>query len=127
MRRVVIDMQNTLFADAVAEALRRFDFDFDPVMSESPDKTLVLCNAVLANILIMEVSAYAPWKLEERMKIRDELRKINPNCKIVLVVDENTEKKLADRVRQAKKDGLVDNFIYGSISSTYLSAVIDAL
>ncbi len=127
MRRVVIDMQNTLFADAVAEALRRFDSDFDPVMSESPDKTLALCNAVLANILIMEVSAYAPWKLEERMKIRDELRKINPNCKIVLVVDENTEKKLADRVRQAKKDGLVDNFIYGSISSTYLSAVIDAL
>lgn len=127
MRRVVIDMQNTLFADAVAEALRRFDSDFDPVMSESPDKTLALCNAVLANILIMEVSAYAPWKLEERMKIRNELRKINPNCKIVLVVDENTEKKLADRVRQAKKDGLVDNFIYGSISSTYLSAVIDAL
>ena len=30
-------------------------------------------------------------------------------------------------VRQAKKDGLVDNFIYGSVSSTYLSAVIDAL
>lgn len=127
MRRVVIDMQNILFADAVAEALRRFDSDFDPVMSESPDKTLILCNAVLANILIMEVTAYVPWKLEERMKIRDELRKINPDCKIVLVVDENTEKKLADQVRQAKKDGLVDNFIYGSISSSYLSAIIDAL
>ena len=27
MRRVVIDMQNALFADAVAEALRRFDPD----------------------------------------------------------------------------------------------------
>ena len=46
---------------------------------------------------------------------------------LLLVVDENTEKKLADRVRQAKKDGLVDNFIYGSVSSSYLSAVIDAL
>lgn len=127
MRRVVIDMQNMLFADAVAEALRRFDSDFDPVMSQNPDKTLALCDAILANILIMEVTAYAPWKLEERMKIRDELKKCNPDCKIVLIVDENTEKKLADRVRQAKKDGLVDNFIYGSISSSYLSAVIDAL
>ena len=93
MRRVVLDMQNLLFADAVAEALRRFDSDFDPVMSESPDKTVALCNATLANILIMEVTAYAPWKLEARMKIRDELRKLNPECKIVLVVDENTEKK----------------------------------
>lgn len=127
MRRIVIDMQNILFADAIAEALRRFDSDFEPVMSESPGKTLALCNAILANILIMEVTVYAPWKLEKRMKIRDELRKRNPDCKIVLVVDENTEKKLADQVRQAKKDGLVDNFIYGSISSSYLSAVIDAL
>lgn len=127
MRRVVIDMQNVLFADAVAEAFRRFDSDFDPVMSDGPDKTLSLCDTVLANILVMEVTAYTPWRLEERMKIRDELRKRNPDCKIVLVVDENTEKKLADRVRQAKKDGLVDNFIYGSISSSYLSAVIDAL
>lgn len=127
MRRVVIDMQNTLFADAVAEALRRFDSDFEPIMSESPEKILFLCDSVLANVLIMEVTAYTPWKLEERMKIRDELKKNNPDCKIVLVVDENTEKKLADRVRQVKKDGLIDNFIYGSVSSTYLSAVIDTL
>ena len=35
--------------------------------------------------------------------------------------------KLADKVRRAKKDGLIDNFIYGSVSATYLSAVIDAL
>lgn len=127
MRRVVIDMQNTLFADAVAEALRRFDSDFEPIMSESPEKILFLCDSVFANVLIMEVTAYTPWKLEERMKIRDKLKKTNPDCKIVLVVDENTEKKLADQVRQIKKDGLIDNFIYGSVSSTYLSAVIDTL
>lgn len=127
LRRVVIDMQNTLFADAVAEALRRFDSDFEPIMSESPEKILFMCDSVLANVLIMEVTAYTPWKLEERMKIRDKLKKTNPDCKIVLVVDENTEKKLADQVRQVKKDGLIDNFIYGSVSSTYLSAVIDTL
>ena len=40
MRRIVIDMQNVLFADAVAEALRNFDSNLEPVMSESPDKTL---------------------------------------------------------------------------------------
>ena len=127
MRRVVIDMQNALFADAIATALQKFDSDFDVCQSESPDKTADLCVFTEANILIMEVTAYTPWKLEERMKIRAELKKTNPDCKIVLVVDENTEKKLADKVRQAKKDGLVDNFIYGSVSSTYLSAVIDAL
>lgn len=127
MRRVVVDMQNVLFADAIATALRDFDSDFEVFKSESPDKTLDLCADTEANILIVEVTAYMPWKLEERMKIRDELKKVNPDCKIVFVVDENTEKKLADKVRRAKKDGLIDNFIYGSVSSTYLSAVIDAL
>ena len=127
MRRVVVDMQNALFADAIATALRHFDSDFEVCQSESPAKTADMCVFTEANILIMEVTAYTPWKLEERMKIRAELKKTNPDCKIVLVVDENTEKKLADKVRQAKKDGLVDNFIYGSVSSPYLSAVIDAL
>lgn len=127
MRRIVIDMQNILFADAVAEALRNFDSDLEPFMSESPNKTLSLCDTVLANVLIMEVTTYPSRTLEERLKIRNALKQKHPDCKIVLMVDENTERKLADRVRQAKKDGLVDNFIYGSVSSSYLSAVIDAL
>ena len=127
MRRVVVDMQNALFTDAIATALRNFDSNFEVYQSESPAKTTEMCVFTEANILIMEVTAYAPWKMEERMIIRGEVKAQNPDCKIVLVVDENTEKKLADKVRQAKKDGLIDCFIYGSVSSTYLSAVIDTL
>lgn len=127
MRRVVVDMQNALFADAIATALQDFDSDFEVYQSESPDQTTDMCAFTEANVLIMEVTAYTPWKLEERMKIRNEVKAQSPDCKIVLEVDENTEKKLADKVRQAKKDGLIDNFIYGSVSATYLSAVIDAL
>ena len=127
MRRVVVDMQNALFSDAIATALRNFDSYFEVYQSESPAKTTDMCVFTEANILIMEVTAYTSWKLEGRMKIRNEVKAQSPSCKIVLVVDENTEKKLADKVRQAKKDGLSDSFIYGSVSSTYLSAVIDAL
>ena len=127
MRRVVVDMQNALFTDAIATALRNFDSDFEVYQSESPAKTTDMCAFTEANILIMEVTAYTSWKLEGLMKIRNDVKAQSPSCKIVLVVDENTEKKLADKVRQAKKDGLIDSFIYGSVSSTYLSAVIDAL
>lgn len=127
MRRVVVDMQNTLFADAIAKALRSFDSDFDVCCSEGPDKTAEMCEFTVAQILIMEVTNYTPWKFEERMKIRSIVKEHNPDCKIVLVVDENTEKKLAQKVRLAKKDGLIDNFLYGSVSASYLSAVIDTL
>lgn len=127
MRRIVVDMQNFLFADAIARTLRSADSDFDVRRSESPDKTVELCSICDPYALLMEVTGYTPWKLEERLKIRDELKQIHPHCKIVLIVDENAEKKLAPRVLQAKKDGLIDNFIFSSVSAAYLSAVIDTL
>lgn len=55
------------------------------------------------------------------------VKKQNPNCKIVLLVDENSDKEIANEVRQAKKDGLIDQFIYGSTSASYLVAMMDAL
>ena len=90
MRRIVVDMQNALFTDAIAAALRNFDSDFEVFESELP-------------------------------------KKICRRCKIVLTVDENNEKNAADRVRRAKKDGLIDGFLYGSVSSAYLAAFIDTL
>ena len=127
MRRVVVDMQNYLFADAIAQALKRADSDFDVRMSESPDKTAEICSLCEPYALLMEVTGYTPWKLDERLKIRNEVKQLKPYCKIVLIVDENAEKTLARRVLQAKKDGLIDNFIYSSVSAAYLSAVVDTL
>ena len=77
--------------------------------------------------LLMEVNGDPPYVLAERLIIRDEVKKVNPDCKIVLVVDENSEKEVAAQVRQAKKDGRIDQFIYGSISANYLVALMDTL
>lgn len=38
MRRIVVDMQNALFTDAIAAALRNFDSDFEVFESELPQK-----------------------------------------------------------------------------------------
>lgn len=127
MRRVVIDMQNYLFADAIALALRNADSDFDVCRSEKPENTVELCRMTVPYALLMEVSGHAPWRTEERLRISREVRQQIPHCKIVLIVDENTDKPLARRVLQAKKDGLIDNFIFGSISAEYLIAVVDTL
>ena len=108
-----MDMQSYLFSDAISKVLGDADSDFYVYKSESPEKTLELCNLCKPQILLMEVAGYLPWN--------------NPQCKIVLLVDEEAEKQLAKRVLQAKKDGLIDQFIYGSVSASYLLAVIDAL
>ena len=68
-----------------------------------------------------------PWLLAERLKIRGAVRKQSPACKIVLLVDENAEQQVAEQVKQAKRDGLIDQFIYASTSASFLVALMDTL
>ena len=127
MRRVVIDMQNYLFADAIARTLEDYDSDFLTEMSETPEKTAELCRVIQSNILMMEVTRQTPWKLEERMRICCEVKHSVPGCKIILGVDEKADKEIAAMVVEYKKMGLIDWFIYNTISASYLTALIDAL
>jgi len=127
MRRIVINMQNSLFCNAIADTLRRSGNELEPYTVVSPDKVVDECKWIAPYALLMEVTGYTPWKLCERMKIRDVIKEKHPECKIVLIVDENAEKVVAGQVKRAKKDGLIDQFIYGSISATYLADIVDSL
>jgi hypothetical protein len=127
MRRIVINMQNVLFCDAIADTLRRSANDLDPYTVDSPERIVDECKWLAPYALLMEVTGYTPWLLTERMKIRDQVKEMCPNCKIVLIVDENAEREVASRVKQSKKDGLIDQFIYGSISASYLADIVDSL
>ena len=127
MRRIVLDMKSGLSAEAVMQALMGCDPDFVVYRSSNPEETVALCRACHANVLVMEVIRQGIWKLSERLKIRNEVKKLGWDCKTLLLVDENADEMLAADVRQAVKDRLVDNFIYASVSPTYLAGVIDTL
>ena len=75
----------------------------------------------------MEVTGYTPWKLCERLRLRDEVKMVCPDCKIALIVDSNTEKQAAKDIRDAKKDGLIDQFLYSSVTVEYLMDQIYAM
>ena len=127
MRRIVINMQNSLFCNAIADTLRRSGNELEPYTVVMPDQVVNECKWIAPYALLMEVTGYTPWKLCERLKLRDAVKEKNPECKIVLIVDENAEKAVAKQVKQAKKDGLIDQFIYGSISASYLADIVDSL
>ena len=127
MRRIIINMQNSLFCNAIADSISRSGNELEPYTVASPDKVVDDCKWICPYALLMEVTGYPPWMLEERLKIRDTVKEKNPQCKIVLIVDENAEKEVAKQIKQAKKDGIIDQFIYGSISATYLADIVDSL
>ena len=103
MRKIVIDMQNYLFADAVATAFKNSDYDIEVIRAESPRDTVELCQVYEPFALVMEVTGYTPWKLSERLKLRDRVRELCPDCKIALMVDSNTERQTAKDIRDAKE------------------------
>ena len=127
MRRVAINMQNFLFCNAISETLRMSGNELEPYAIDSPDKVVDECRWLEPYALLLEITGYTPWMFSERMKLRDAIKKTHPDCKIVFIVDENSEKQIACQVKQAKKDGLIDQFIYGSISASYLSDIVDSL
>jgi len=127
MRRIVINLQNILFADAIGEALRTAGSDFEVQEVEKAADVPSMCRILQPYALLLEVTGSSPWRLEERLKLRTLVMKQVPDLKIVLLVDEKMEGETALLVRQAKKDGLIDQFFYGSISAGYLVALMDTL
>ncbi|MDY4515758.1 MAG: hypothetical protein SPD93_04585 [Lachnospiraceae bacterium] len=127
MRKIVVDMQNFLFADSVATAFRSSGYDIDVIRTESPKDTLELCQVYKPYVLIMEVTSYTPWKLDERLNLREQVKAVCPECKIALIVDSNTERQAAKDIRDAKKNGLIDQFFYGSMTAEYLMDQIYAM
>lgn len=127
MQKIVVDMQNYLFADSVAAAFKNSDYDIDVVRAESPMNTVELCRLYKPFVLIMEVTGYPPWLLCERLKLRDKVKTVCPECKIALIVDSNSEKQAARDIRDAKKNGLIDQFFYGSMTAEYLMDQIYAM
>ena len=95
MRRIVINMQNSLFCNAIADTISRSGNELEPYTVASPEKVVDDCKWIAPYAVLMEVTGYSPWKLEERLKIRNAVKENNPECKIVLIVDENAEKAIA--------------------------------
>ena len=127
MQRIVLDMKGGLLAEAVMQSLSGFDPDFLVYRSSKPEETLALCRTCRANVLVMEVLRQGIWKLSERIRLCSAVKNLGWDCKVLLLVDENADEQLAAEVRQTVKDQLADDFIYASVSPTYLAGVIDIL
>ena len=125
MPRIVINTQNFMFADMIKRTLESDDFSVTVV--EKPEKLIQEFNRTAANIVLMEVTGYTPWKIEERIKLRHQIKQIDTNCKIAFLVDEKAEPAVAQKVLRAKTYGLIDQFIYTSISASYLLGVIETI
>ncbi len=128
MKNIVISMQNTLLSEAIARAFSDTgEFRIEQILPGKTNDTLSLCCAMQAEILLMEVSRLPAYTLESRLKLIECVRRAMPNCKFVLLCDENGDPELARRVKIARQDHKIDAFFYTSVTPGYLTAAVEAL
>ena len=109
MKKIVVSIQNSLLAEMLTfNLLESGEFMPQRCLFEKPDEEYDNCRLLSADILLMEVSYTPLTALENRMKDVKRVRQTIPECKIVLLCDENSAPNIAHEVAQAKKDGVID-------------------
>ena len=127
MKKIVLDIQSGIHAHNMERMLMQKLDDYQVVISESPDSTAGWCRSHRPDVLLMEVKAYSPWMFPERMEICERVQRRLPDCRIILFVDDESDCELTEKVRQAKRDGRIAAFLFGSVSDNYFASVIDSV
>ena len=127
MKQIVLDIQSNIHAHTMERMLMQELDDCQVVISESPDSTAEWCKTHRPDVLLMEVKMFSPWMFSERMAIRDKVKRSTENCRVVLFVDDESNKNLTEEVQQAKREGLIDAFLFDSVSENYFASVIDSV
>ena len=129
MVKILVSIQNGLLAEAITIMLRESgEFEPFPIHVGNKHSNIVSeCEIQDVQMVLLEVSYTKNTALEIRLNEVKQIRSVLPNCKIILLCDENSSPDIARDVMLAKKDGLIDNFFYSSVTAKYLMASLLAL
>lgn len=119
MKTVMTGICNGLMAESIRHILEESG-DFRVLSIREGEASAV-------DIILLEVAYNPGFTMDERMDAVKAIQSRNPNARILLICDENSTPELARKVALAKKDGLIDDFIYSSVSESYLTAMMEAI
>lgn len=127
MKRVVLAIKNGLISEAVTLALKRAGFAVEKAVTQSASQILLACEAVYAELLVMDVTRTGDGTFDLRMQTVKSVKAQNPDIKVALLCDKVSDAAIADKVKCAKEEEAIDAFFYESVPSDYLADALDAL
>ena len=96
-------------------------------VTQSASQILLACEAVYAELLVMDVTRTGDGTFDLRMQTVKSVKTQNPLIKVALLCDKVSDAYIADKVKCAKEEGAIDAFFYESVPSDYLVDALDAL
>ena len=127
MTVIVLDMQSALYARLLERAMLQELDNHQIIISKTPNLTKDICEIHKPRVVIMEITGYSPWMLNDRLDLSNKIKKNNPECKIIFMTDGDADKKLAEQIVKAKQSGYADSILFTSASEKFLAAVITSL
>ena len=126
MKKIVLSICNSLMAMSITHSLTQTG-GFQIASIRPGCKEIAReCADASADVLLMEAAFHIGSPLDDCLK-EARLRSLRPECKTILLCDENSAPEMARRIALAKKDGLIDDFVYSSVSESYLTAMLYAI
>ena len=98
-------------------------YAFQPALSAA--QAPQMCRGAYA--FIAGVTGAPPSTARERTALCGEIRAAAPGCKLLWLIEQPENHALIGPVTQAKRDGVIDQFLYTGVSPNYLAAVLDTL
>lgn len=128
MKNLVICIKNRLLAESIEMAfLKQADYRVERVGSFELQKILSACEAVKADVLLMDVSRTYGNTLEMKLNTVRQIKAEFPDLKVAVICDTTSDEAIADKVKTAKQAGQIDGFYFESVTADYLVASIDSL
>ena len=105
MKNIVVCIGNGLLSEAMIRMLKNSgEFQAFRVLVEKKSNIANDCEALSADILLMDVSYAAGTTMETRLNEAKQVRIKTPSCKLVMLCDENSAPDIAREGAYAKKD-----------------------
>ena len=127
MKTIMLSISNSLMELSIIHSLHHSGGFIVLSVASGSRGIAEKCAAGSADILLMEAAFHVGATLADCLKEAKSLRCTCPDCKVILLCDENSAPDVARKVVQAKKDGLIDDFVYSSVSEIYLTAMLYAI
>ena len=126
MKKIVLSICNSLMALSITHSLKQSGFQIASIRPGCKEIARE-CADASADVLLMEAAFNIGATLDDCLKEAKRLRTLRPECRTILLCDENSAPEVARRIALAKKDGLIDDFVYSSVSESYLTAMLYAI
>ena len=129
MIRIALDFAGSLYADGIANLLERsgkFRTETLPPEGGLAAKADA-CARFGADIALLAISPVRGYTVEERQDLFLLLRHRIPRCKIVVLLDERLSPAYTDRIKDMKRTGQIDGFLYTSVSLDYVADMLETI